>query len=164
MRQAEAQALRGARRVIHEHESLIEAARRQAVAAAKQGARKREALAHTAVEDAEGHALHSAQQQLRRTGTTMSDERGAEPDFHDTIDDEVKLLKLLASGSHLKEDDVHVLGAMSIRHHEITRRYSSFVMASVRVPVTSVFQACSTARRISRIRQRGKRGLWRLWW
>ena len=110
--------------MIEDHQNNVKAAAKDAVAAARRTAQKREQLAADAVNGAEEAALHSAQERTRRVprAKRKSGRITQYPLPSPDVNAEVKLLKSMASGKPLEEEELHVLAAMSIRHHEITRR------------------------------------------
>jgi len=80
-------------------------------------ASKRRQLTEDLVGEAENVALQSAKRMAYGPHHALG-----RPWMKTDVNQEVKLLKTLASGADLSPDDLNVLAAMSIRHHETTKR------------------------------------------
>jgi len=121
---AEDAALNQARGIAAERERDVERVEHTLLAGAKRAASRRERLAHAAVGQAERMARQSARARARgiSRNAKWGSQRLSHPYANTNIHDEVKLLKSMASGAALTQQELHVLGAMSIGHHETTLR------------------------------------------
>jgi len=106
-----------------DQDHLVHRAEEAIVKDAKQAAQVRKNKISDAVRSAEKVELDAAKSEARKK--LPKNTRLSHPYPKAEVNEELTMLKTLASGGDLSHDEIHVLAGMSIRHHETTKRHKS---------------------------------------
>jgi len=123
VRSAEADALREARRAMRDRATAVRGAEAAAVLGAKRSIRQRKRMLGETVKTVEEAAIRQAKAEVGRERKPGGSEPYSASYNSADVNEEVALLKSMASGGDLSEKELHILAAMSIRHHETTRKW-----------------------------------------
>lgn len=129
MRSAEADALRDARRAMRDRDKAVRGAEAAAVRGAMRSIGQRKRMLGESIKAAEAAAIRQAKDEAHRKRKPGFSEPYSATYNSANVNEEVALLKSIAGGSDLSEKELHILAAMSIRHHETTRRWAIHIVS-----------------------------------